>query len=135
LRLVAMHQGKTVPTEGDMILFGHNREGQVPDAWIGSRATPSPCRSWRKQSPLCRSIPGMAPPSARWDAPTAGGRSRPGLATPFAGDRVLRISQHDPHGRVEVRRLGMPQGPERECCRTAECSAARRRCRQSPRES
>jgi ATP-dependent DNA helicase RecG len=34
LRLVSGHQGKTVPTVGGMILFGHDRERHFPDAWI-----------------------------------------------------------------------------------------------------
>ena len=34
LRLVGVHQGKTVPTVGGMILFGHDRERHFPDAWI-----------------------------------------------------------------------------------------------------
>jgi ATP-dependent DNA helicase RecG len=34
LRLVGDHQGKTVPTVGGMILFGHDRERHCPDAWI-----------------------------------------------------------------------------------------------------
>ncbi len=34
LRLVGEHQGKTVPTVGGMILFGHDRERHFPDAWI-----------------------------------------------------------------------------------------------------
>jgi predicted HTH transcriptional regulator len=34
LRLVGDHQGKTVPTAGGMILFGHDRERHFPDAWI-----------------------------------------------------------------------------------------------------
>ena len=33
LRLVG-DQGKTVPTVGGMILFGHDRERHFPDAWI-----------------------------------------------------------------------------------------------------
>jgi predicted HTH transcriptional regulator len=87
LRLVADHQGKTVPTVGGMILFGHDRERHFPDAWIqagrfaGSDKSRildrieihSPLyRPWKKRSPLCTSIPGMAPPSARCAAQTAG---------------------------------------------------------------
>jgi predicted HTH transcriptional regulator len=34
LRLVSGHQGKTVPTVGGMILFGHDRKRHFPDAWI-----------------------------------------------------------------------------------------------------
>ncbi len=34
LRLVGDHQGKTVPTVGGMILFGHDRERHFRDAWI-----------------------------------------------------------------------------------------------------
>ena len=34
LRLVGDHQGKTVPTVGGMILFGHDRARHFPDAWI-----------------------------------------------------------------------------------------------------
>ena len=35
------HQGKTVPTVGGMILFGHDRERHFPDAWIQA-AGPDP---------------------------------------------------------------------------------------------
>ena len=41
LRLVGDHQGKTVPTVGGMILFGHDRERHFPDAWIQA-AGPDP---------------------------------------------------------------------------------------------
>lgn len=34
LRLMGDHQGKTVPTGGGLILFGHDRERHFPDAWI-----------------------------------------------------------------------------------------------------
>lgn len=34
LRLVTMHQGRSVPTFGGMLLFGHEREKHFPDAWI-----------------------------------------------------------------------------------------------------
>ena len=34
LRLVTTYQGRTVPTVGGMLLFGTDRERQVPDAWI-----------------------------------------------------------------------------------------------------
>jgi predicted HTH transcriptional regulator len=34
LRLVGDHQGKTVPSVGGMILFGHDRERHFPYAWI-----------------------------------------------------------------------------------------------------
>lgn len=34
LRLVTKHQGRTVPTIGGMLLFGHNRLEHFPDAWI-----------------------------------------------------------------------------------------------------
>jgi predicted HTH transcriptional regulator len=34
LRLVGDHLGKTGPTAGGMILFGHDRERHFPDAWI-----------------------------------------------------------------------------------------------------
>lgn len=34
LRLVAPHQGRTVPTVGGMLLFGVDRERHFPDAWI-----------------------------------------------------------------------------------------------------
>ncbi|MEB3361983.1 MAG: ATP-binding protein, partial [Synechococcaceae cyanobacterium] len=34
LRLLAAPQGKTLPSVGGMILFGHDRERYIPDAWI-----------------------------------------------------------------------------------------------------
>lgn len=34
LRLVTAHQGRTVPTVGGILLFGHDRERHFPDAWI-----------------------------------------------------------------------------------------------------
>jgi predicted HTH transcriptional regulator len=34
LRLVARHQGRTVPTVGGVLLFGKERERYFPDAWI-----------------------------------------------------------------------------------------------------
>jgi predicted HTH transcriptional regulator len=34
LRLVALHQGKRVPTVGGVLLFGEERERHFPDAWI-----------------------------------------------------------------------------------------------------
>jgi ATP-dependent DNA helicase RecG len=34
LRLVTLHQGRTVPTIGGMLLIGENRERHFPDAWI-----------------------------------------------------------------------------------------------------
>jgi len=34
LRLVAIHQGRRVPTVGGMLLFGKDRERHFPDAWI-----------------------------------------------------------------------------------------------------
>lgn len=34
LRLVARHQGRTVPTVGGVLLFGKERKGYFPDAWI-----------------------------------------------------------------------------------------------------
>ena len=37
LRLVGNHQGKTVPTVGGMILFGHDRERHFPDACATGR--------------------------------------------------------------------------------------------------
>jgi ATP-dependent DNA helicase RecG len=43
LRLVGDHQGKTVPTVGGMILFGHDRERHFPDAWIQAGRGGSDC--------------------------------------------------------------------------------------------
>ena len=37
LRLVGDHQGKTVPTVGGMILFGHDRMRHFPDACATGR--------------------------------------------------------------------------------------------------
>jgi predicted HTH transcriptional regulator len=34
LRLVTDHQGRKTPTVGGILLFGHDRERQFPDAWI-----------------------------------------------------------------------------------------------------
>ena len=34
LRLVTAYQGRTVPTVGGMLLFGHDRLDRFPDAWI-----------------------------------------------------------------------------------------------------
>ncbi len=34
LRLVTDHQGQTAPTVGGMLLFGRDREGHFPDAWV-----------------------------------------------------------------------------------------------------
>ena len=34
LRLVAAHQGRSVPTVGGMLLFGRERDKHFPDAWI-----------------------------------------------------------------------------------------------------
>ena len=34
LRLVTKHQGRTVPTNGGVLLFGRNRFEHFPDAWI-----------------------------------------------------------------------------------------------------
>jgi predicted HTH transcriptional regulator len=55
LRLVGDHQGKTVPTVGGMILFGHDRERHFPDAWIqAGRFLAVPARPLR--SPVAQSI-------------------------------------------------------------------------------
>ncbi|WP_322767082.1 helix-turn-helix domain-containing protein, partial [Frankia sp. Cr1] len=34
LRLLTVHQGRTVPTVGGVLLFGHDRARLFPDAWI-----------------------------------------------------------------------------------------------------
>ena len=34
LRLTALHQGRTVPTVGGVLLFGHDRLAHFPDAWV-----------------------------------------------------------------------------------------------------
>jgi predicted HTH transcriptional regulator len=86
LHLVGDHQGQTVPTVGGMILLGHDRERHFPDSWIQAGRFAGSDRSRIldrieihaflvqavEEAPLCRSIPGMAPPSAWCAAPTAG---------------------------------------------------------------
>ena len=97
LRLVTTHQGRRVPTVGGVLLFGHDRGRQFPEAWIQAGTSPAPtgagssirpsfasirCPRSRQRSRSCTSICFSARRSARCAAKTAGACLRWRFARP-----------------------------------------------------